>query len=146
MKRLVPLWAILALEIINAQSFFYLTTFKNTSLDVTTDVSSIALGESFVANRGSPFSFFENPAALPINEVASIFYSSRSFGWSKPTENFSYFSIGTTVNSPIGKFGFAYKNFSTGSFSVLQADGNQTINDINKTFILSYAGNIFNGL
>lgn len=146
MKQLIFLCTILSLEILRAQSFLNLTTFKNTSLDVTTDAASIALGESFVANSRNQFSFFENPAALPSDSGAKIFYNYRSNGWSKFTQNFNYFSIGATANSSIGRFGFSYKHFSTGPVPFSQIDKNQTTNDINQTFILSYSREVFNNL
>ncbi len=117
-------------------------TFKNTSLDVVTDVAGITLGESFVANPENQFAFFENPAAIPIQTGMQLFYNYRSHNWMALAENMKYVSAGGCITTAIGNFGFAYNQFSTGQIATSPTDPKVTTDDVNRTFILSYSNNI----
>jgi hypothetical protein len=121
------------------------TTFRNTSVDIITDISSISLGESFVANSNSSSSFFENPAALPGKGTSKLFYNYRSNGWSKLTENMMYYSFGATTSNFLGNFGFSYNQYSSGEITLSKNPTLQTTKDVNRLYLFSYSREIVNG-
>ena len=96
------------------QDIYTSTTFKGTSLDLVTDVASIGMGESFVANAGSSFAYFENPAALPTDEGTHLFYNYRSQNWAKIVENSRFESAGMSWRFNWGILGFGYRLASLG--------------------------------
>jgi hypothetical protein len=121
------------------------TTFRNTSLDIVTDISSIAMGESFVANSNSS-SFFENPAALPNDRSTRLMYNYRSDGWSKLTDNRKFFSFGITTSNFIGNFGLSYNQYASGDLEVSAGPPVHSMNDKNRLYILSFSRGIKYGL
>ena len=128
---------------LNAQTSL---TFRNTSLDVITNMASIALGESFVANNNNEASFFENPAALPVDKGTRIFFDYRSNGWSALTDNMKFYSIGITTGNSYGNFGFSYNQYTSGDITASPEPDKQSTNDNNRTFILSCSNNVVNNL
>ena len=121
-------------------------TFKNTSLDIVTDATGIAMGESSVANPENQAAYFENPAAIPINTGMQIFYNYRSHNWMALAENMKYFSAGGCITTSIGNFGFAYNQFSSGQIATSPTDPQINTEDVNRTFILSYSNLILKNL
>lgn len=146
MKKHIAIIFFISCAILKSQTFQNMPTYKNTTLDVITDVADIALGESFVANSKSQFAFFENPAALPNNNGTRLFYNYRSFGGFKAIEDRRYFSFGAVSSSSIGNFGFSYNEYSSGKNQNSPDDPNQTTENINRTFILSYSHDIIGDL
>ena len=98
-----------------AQTFRDKYNYKNTSLDVTINPASVAMGESFVANYFSPSSFLENPANLFLKNNTSLFYNTRSLNWIAGTESYKYTSIGGTLRFFFGDLAIAYNEFRTGN-------------------------------
>jgi hypothetical protein len=129
---------------LHGQDFYTASTFKGTSLDVSTDVAAIGMGESFAANSGSGFAFFENPAALPEDDGTRIFYNYRSFDWARIQENARFSSAGLSRRFNWGTIGFGYNQYSSGTVTV--SDSGETTNDINRTFILSFSHTVIDGL
>jgi len=146
MKKNIAIIFFLCCVILKSQAFQNMPTYKNTTLDVVADVADIALGESFVANSKSQFAFFENPAALPNDNMTRLFYNFRSFDAYKAIENKRYFSIGAVSSSSIGNFGISYNDFSSGKQQNSPDDPNQTTTDVNRTFILSYSRDIIENI
>ncbi len=142
MKKFIVLLFLISYTVIHSQSIQGVSTFKNTSLDVVTDIASISLGESFVANQNSNYSFFENPAARSNKFGVHVFYYYRSHGWFNLAENLNYYSIGASVSSPLENYGLAYNQYSTGQIPFSTTEPGKTTNDINRTFIFSYSRNI----
>ena len=93
------------------QSNYY--TLKNSSADQITDARSIALGESFVANPLSPYSFAFNPSNLSqINDIA-VFYNKRSMNWQDYDDSDVYYtSLGAVVPLSIGNIAFTYSKYN----------------------------------
>ena len=93
------------------QSNYY--TLKNSSADQITDARSIALGESFVANPLSPYSFTFNPSNLSqINDIA-VFYNKRSMNWQDYDDSDVYYtSLGAVVPLSIGNIAFTYSKYN----------------------------------
>jgi hypothetical protein len=126
------------------QDIYTSTTFKGTSLDLVTDVASIGMGESFVANAGGSFAYFENPAALPTDEGTHLFYNYRSQNWAKIVENSRFESAGMSWRFNWGILGFGYSQYSSGTVTI--SDLGETMEDQNRTFILAYSLGILDGL
>ena len=144
--RFTVLMCLFTSSFLLAQSLFNSYNFKNTSLDVITDAANIALGESFVANSKNHFSFFENPAALSTDGGINAFYNFRSHGWSELAKDLKYFSFGATINTSLGKLGFSYNHFTTGSLPISISEPDQSYEDINRTIILTYSNHIMDDL
>jgi len=144
----LKIWYVVAAMITTYGNFFAQNSpaFRNTSLDIVTDMASIALGESFVANRNSSSSFFENPSALPDDRETRLFFDYRSQAWSPITDNMKYFSFGITNSNSLGNFGFSYNQYTSGDIVTTAEPIKQTTNDNNRTFILSYSNNLFENL
>jgi hypothetical protein len=140
MKKLSVILFLLSFSLIKSQ-IQQIETFKNTSLDVITNAESAAMGESFVANPKNNYSFFENPASLPL-EASQAFYNYRD-GFLLNSNTANYFAIGATTVLPYGRFGFSYNHFSTGPLPYNNNGSDTTIDDINRTIIVSYANNVF---
>lgn len=146
MKKFLLLISLVCLNNISAQLYNDPPTYKNTSLDVTTNVASIAMGESFVANTKDHFSFFENPATLIDVNGLSVFYNNRSFGWMDNNDQSKFISLGGSTTFALGKIGFSYNAFTTGIYPVSHANPNDLGDDIKRTYHLSYAQNIWKNI
>lgn len=112
MKKLVLILVITSK--ILSQSFYDKNNYKNTSLDVTINPASIAMGESFVANYLSSSSFIENPANLFQKNNTTLFYNTRSLNWVNETETFKFTSVGGTIKLQHGDLGIAYNEYRAG--------------------------------
>lgn len=139
MKKLVLILVITSK--IFSQSFYDLNNYKNTSLDVTINPASIAMGESFVANYWNVSSFVENPANLFQKNNSTLFYNTRSLNWVNETETFRFTSIGGTIKLQFGDLGIAYNEYRAGK-SLFNSQSDER----NSTLIFSISKNLFNDL
>lgn len=123
---------------ISAQTGLYTSTFKSTALDVITEPSSVAMGESFVANPFGKSSFFENPATLSGEHTSGLFYFSRSNDWMANAKGFRYSSIGISTASSFGQLAFSYNQFSTGRM-LIDNQPEQFWEEKNTVYVLALA-------
>jgi hypothetical protein len=121
------------------------STYRNSSLDIVTDIAGIAMGESFVANTKSASSFFENPSALPYDKSTRFFYNYRSNGWNNIADNMKFFSFGVTTSNNIGNFGISYNQYSSGDIEVSSGPPVQSMNEANRLYIFSFSRDIVSG-
>ncbi|KAF0151959.1 MAG: hypothetical protein FD143_1428 [Ignavibacteria bacterium] len=145
MKRTFPIFVLLAFTV-NAQSYFDSYTYKNTSLDVTTNPASIVMGESFVANRNSFASFIENPANLNAKSKTGLFYNIRYQNWNELAKRYQFSTAGAVLNSSFAVIGIAYSQFTSGLTSFNVFSPTETIEDANQTLSLSISKNITSNL
>lgn len=124
-----------------AQPFSGLSNYKNTSLDVTIDPASVAMGESFIANYLNSSSFIENPANLSQKNNTTFFYNTRSLNWITETESFKFTSVGGTLKIGLGNLGIAYNEFRSGK-SIF----NSQSNDSNSSLMFSLSKNVIRNL
>ncbi len=139
MKKLVFILVITSK--ILSQSFYDKNNYKNTSLDVTINPASIAMGESFVANYLSPSSFIENPANLFQKNNTTLFYNTRSLNWISETETFRFTSVGGTLKLQLGDLGIAYNEFRAGK-SLFNSQSNER----NSTLIFAFSKKLMKNL
>ena len=89
-----------------------------TPLDVPTDPRGVGMGESLVALRANTSAIMYNPAGLAGLKGTSVAYTERKMNWFSPLEEFKYYGVNASVETPIGVFGARYDRFSMGVGSV----------------------------
>jgi hypothetical protein len=109
------------------------------SLDMNLNARAIALGESFVANPTGIPSADNNPATIIGSNSLIVSYTRRDDGWLKNSKAV-YYSLGTSVKTPIGYWELAYKRYNSNILitTVENPDGNgEYLSD--HTMSVSYA-------
>jgi hypothetical protein len=124
--------------VIKAQSLSNDYIYNNTSLDITTNPASVAMGESFVANPNNVSSFIENPANLSASKQLGLFYNYRSNDWIELAKNYNFISVGGSPHTSWGMIGFSLSQFSSGTNSI-NIYSDLTSKDVNRTYQLSVA-------
>jgi hypothetical protein len=89
-----------------------------TPVDVPTDPRGIGMGESLVALRANPSSLMYNPAGLAGLKGTSLAYAERKMNWFSGLDEFRYYGVSASVETPIGVFGARYDRLSMGVGSV----------------------------
>jgi hypothetical protein len=85
-----------------------------TPVDVPTDPRGIGMGESLVALRANPSSLMYNPAGLAGLKGTSLAYAERKMNWFSGLDEFRYYGVSASVETPIGVFGARYDRLSMG--------------------------------
>lgn len=129
--------------------YFALTNFlfAQESIYVEYDPSTIAFGNSSVANIYSQMPAESNPALLTEKKGVSIFYTKRNMDLWTLIENMYYSGFGLSLESSIGNFGVTYKKLGTGEFNFTSENDPTVIGKdelYNYSVILSYAAKFFN--
>lgn len=111
-------------------------------INTTLNARSISLGESFVANPTGISSVDNNPATIIGNSNLDVSYTRRDDGWLNNSKAVFY-SLGTTIKTPIGFWALMYKRYNSGILitTTENPEGNgDYVNDY--TMSLSYANNL----
>ncbi|MCX6152167.1 MAG: hypothetical protein NTX22_16700 [Ignavibacteriales bacterium] len=128
----------------------------NSSLDLTTDARSIALGEGIVADPVGLLSYKNNPAALSGVHKANIFYSNRNQNLSginlEQSHESRLYNVGVIFQTNFGNFAFDYSKFNKSYYDLpFQASSyfgkiNSSDYTFNFSFARSLVGNLSGGI
>lgn len=131
---------------LHGQSYFNSYTYKNTSLDVTTNPASAVMGESFVANRNNIASFIENPANLNPASKTGLFYNIRYQNWNELSKKYQFSTAGAILNSSFAAIGIAYTQFTSGLTAFNLFTPTETTEEANQTLSLSLSRMLMSNL
>ncbi len=135
------------LELFIVVLFSTLSYSQFTSLDVTMDARSIAMGESFVANPNGLVAADNNPATLIGLKGLSLFYNRRKPSWKDISSNNILHSFGISLETSFGNFAILYKRFND---DLNNYPGPEHLSNplpfYNYTVSISYAFNIMQNL
>lgn len=119
------------------------------SIYVEYDPSTIAFGNSSVANIYSRIPTESNPALLSEQKGISIFYAKRNINWFRMIEDLYYSSLGISLETSIGNFGLTYKNYNLGELVFITPEGpfgDASAEVYDYSISISYARKFFNEL
>lgn len=139
MKNYIWVFLILFSSIIFAQESIY----------VEYDPSTIAFGNSSVANIYSQMPAESNPALLTEQKGISVFYTQRNIDWWTFTRDMHYSSIGSSLETSFGSFAITYKRFSMGEISYVGFEYPEPIskgNLVDYSLSISYAKRLYDFL
>ncbi len=96
---------------------------QHTPLDTSVDTRSIAMGESFVATRGTLSGVIYNPANLAALKGVHVAYAQRKVNWFSPLDDFRFHQITGTMRAPFAVIGVSYNRYQMGEFIVTGPSG-----------------------